>query len=52
MSTPTGEPGTSGAAESPTQDGYGNDTGFAEEAERGEQEAQATDETTNDAQDG
>lgn len=34
MSTqPEEEPGTDEAAESPTLDGYGNDTGFAEEAE-------------------
>ena len=34
MSTqPEEEPGSDGAAESPTLNGYGNDTGFAEEAE-------------------
>ena len=43
MSTPQDEnPGTTEAAEAPTQDGYGNDTGFADEAERGEEEAGTT----------
>ncbi|PPK97442.1 hypothetical protein CLV92_104263 [Kineococcus xinjiangensis] len=27
-------PGSAGAAEEPTADGYGNDTGFADEAEQ------------------
>lgn len=39
MSTqPDEEPGSDEAAESPTLDGYGNDTGFAEEAEDAEVE--------------
>ena len=39
MSTqPEEEPGTGAAAESPTLDGYGNDTGFAEEAEEADAE--------------
>ncbi|MFD0484483.1 hypothetical protein ACFQ46_17975 [Kineococcus sp. GCM10028916] len=38
MSTrPEEEPGTDEAAESPTLDGYGNDTGFAQEAEEGDE---------------
>jgi hypothetical protein len=44
MSTqPEEEPGTDGAAESPTLNGYGNDTGFAAEAEEAD--------TADDAQD-
>ncbi|WP_369052415.1 hypothetical protein [Kineococcus terrestris] len=42
MTTQPGqEPGTARAAEAPTEPGYGNDTGFAEEAE-------AADDTTPD----
>ncbi|WP_432560916.1 hypothetical protein [Kineococcus sp. SYSU DK003] len=33
MTTPSEEPGTGQAAEEPTKNGYGNDTGFAAEAE-------------------
>ncbi|WP_432482727.1 hypothetical protein [Kineococcus esterisolvens] len=38
MSTqPSQEPGSAEAAESPTEPGYGNDTGFAEEAEQADE---------------
>ncbi|WP_432544205.1 hypothetical protein [Kineococcus sp. SYSU DK002] len=35
---PSQEPGSEEAAESPTQPGYGNDTGFAEEAEQDDEQ--------------
>ncbi|WP_432503133.1 hypothetical protein [Kineococcus arenarius] len=34
---PSQEPGSAEAAESPTEPGYGNDTGFAEEAEQADE---------------
>lgn len=34
---PEETPGTDEAAESPTLDGYGNDTGFAQEAEEADE---------------
>ncbi|GAA0292911.1 hypothetical protein [Kineococcus aurantiacus] len=46
MTTPSEEPGTEAAAESPTEPGYGNDTGFAQEAEEADPQVQ------DDAQDG
>jgi hypothetical protein len=40
MSTqPEEAPGTDEAAESPTLNGYGNDTGFAQEAEEADEES-------------
>ena len=38
MTTPTENPGSSQAAESPTENGYGNDTGFAVEAEQADEQ--------------
>ncbi|WP_432523902.1 hypothetical protein [Kineococcus sp. SYSU DK006] len=38
MTTPTENPGSSQAAESPTENGYGNDTGFAAEAEEADEQ--------------
>lgn len=38
MSTTPEEPGSATAAESTSMDGYGNDTGFAEEAEKTDEE--------------
>jgi len=38
MTTGPEETGSDEAAEAPTLDGYGNDTGFAEEAAEGEEE--------------
>ncbi|ABS02310.1 hypothetical protein [Kineococcus radiotolerans] len=44
MSTqPEEDPGTDAAAESPTLNGYGNDTGFAEEAEQADSAGDAQD---------
>ena len=37
MTTPSQEPGSPAAAESPTENGYGNDTGFALEAEEADE---------------
>ena len=37
MTTPTEEPGSEKAAESPELNGYGNDTGFAAEAEQADE---------------
>lgn len=42
MSNPVEEPGTEEMAEEPLEDGYGNDTGFAEEAAEADEQQGGT----------